>query len=182
MRRPIPLFLLLLVGCTSANAGTPALQETAGRQIRVSGVNVGRLDLEIGHRDRIVTRTFAARVDEVWTRLPAAFEALELEVNMGDRRARVLGVQNARLRSIAGSRPSEYLECGVGVAGANADRYQVFLTLLAQVQPGENGASTVSIQVDATARDIASSGNPVICGSNGRLEAELLDMIEQLGE
>ena len=66
---------------------------------------------------------------------------------------------------------SRYLNCGTEPSGvAHVDAWAVNLTVMSQVTPDGNGASTVSTQVAASASPVTTSGAPVTCTSTGELE------------
>lgn len=171
--RPLVLIFLAAAGCAS----DPALRDNeVSSTVRIQ-TGDGQV-METATSEGAAVREFpiTAQVAEAWNALPSAFESMGFEPTRGDRRGRILGFENVRLRRINGNRPSRYLDCGQGVTGPNADSYDVFLSLLAQVAPSAEGA-TLRVRTLASAQNSAHGGNAVRCGTNGRLEEDLADAL-----
>jgi hypothetical protein len=109
--------------------------------------------------------------------LPGVFEELGVPVTLVDRRARMLGTRDSRVRRIGEARPSRYLDCGSGLAGQYANIYDVYLTVVTQLLPAAEGGLEVRSQLEAAAKDAAHSNNPVRCTSKGVLEAEIVEKL-----
>lgn len=175
------VLLWVVAGCASsatseARFGNDRYRET----VRITGGDGQVMTTEVGRGGTTVRSIIPAPVNDVWAQLPAAYEAMALEINSADPRARILGFENLRTKSIDGSRPSRFLDCGQGVTGANADAYDINLSMLAQVLPTEDGRSEVHVMVEAVARNLAHGGAVIGCGSNGRLEERLFEVVQGL--
>jgi hypothetical protein len=110
--------------------------------------------------------------------MPAVFETLGIETPTFDPRSYVIGNPGSRVARIAGStRLSNYLDCGIGILGPNADRYEVTLQLIVQLASYPIGATIVRTTLDAYARPRDTSGEPVHCASQRTLERQINELI-----
>lgn len=126
-----------------------------------------------------------APAESVWTALRASLEELAVPIGFEDRAAGEIGHAQARLYRRMGKQPlSSYLRCGSGLTGPNADRYQVFFSIVTFVQPMEGGRIGVAPYLTAHAVDPAASrSDGVLCTTTGRLEGALARALrERLGE
>lgn len=164
--------LTLLAAC--ASSGPELRSNETSATVRISTGDGRTMQTEANEGSRIASFPIAASVADAWASLPAAYEALGFEVNSGDPRGRILGVENVRLRRIDGTRPSNYLECGQGPVGANADQYDVYFSMLAQVMRAAEG-STLNVRILANARNAAHGGVGVTCATKGTIEERLAE-------
>jgi hypothetical protein len=170
--RAISLLSVLLVslGCVTSSQEAGLGVDEQPRPVRILSPDGISYETAVGDSRNVRTFDLPAHPTSVWEHLPGVFESLELEITLGDRLSRTLGLENVRLRRIGGTRPSRYLNCGHGVGAPNADSYDVYLTLVAQVLPAAGGGSQVQLHLAAFARDPTVLGTPVTCSSTGRLE------------
>lgn len=181
----VPLIVTLTTAsCAGAGGEGPAAaaspQTTAISIVGDATRGAGSTVLVTSHRDlRGSNHRVRGMIDEVWRVLPSVYGELGIEVGTVDSGARTMG--NARLvmsRSLAGQRLSRYLSCGSGMSGQPiADEYRVEASLLTILHPEEDGSTRVETRLTATAMSRASSGAPLACGSTGRLEARIAEMI-----
>ncbi|MGD2046059.1 MAG: hypothetical protein PVJ80_07120 [Gemmatimonadota bacterium] len=121
----------------------------------------------------------AAPRSAVWAAMPGVFESLELETPTLESATYTIGDPGSRVSRIAGSRRlSQYLDCGAGIRGANADNYEVTLQLLVRLATGTEG-TVVRTTLDAYARPRDSAGEPIHCASEGTLERRVLTLISE---
>jgi hypothetical protein len=91
----------------------------------------------------------------------------------------VIGTERLRTSRVDGSRLSSFLDCGGGVAGPNADSYDVTLSLFVQLE-GEGSASTlVRTVVDASAQSRYNLSDQIQCASFGTLERRVVGLIDE---
>lgn len=139
-----------------------------------------------GGGDRFtITRSTAPNVnglpfapDRVWKALPAAFDSVAVPIATLDAPSKTIGNEGFKIRQRLGTVAlSRYFDCGTTQIGPNADSYDVFLTVLIQVQAAGAGSRLVT-SVEASARPITFSQAYSRCTSRGTLEARLLDAIK----
>ena len=84
-----------------------------------------------------------------------------------------------KLRRQLGSTPlSRYIDCGTTQIGENADSYEVFITVVAQLEEDERtGLTAMHTTFEAMARPIAFSREYSRCSSKGVLEKRLADAV-----
>lgn len=130
--------------------------------------------------DASTRRTIAnATPSEVFSVMRTVFQALDIEVEIYDARARAIGNTNFSPRRIDGRRMSYYLDCGTNLGRPNADRYRVSMYLMVNLESADTGTTEVVTVVDAFARPIDVAGGPVHCTSEGRLETRIEELIAE---
>jgi len=178
MRTRVAMAMLLAtMGCASAATPAPETGGTSMRTIEVSGM-AGKLNLSTSTATSSVA--IASSLDKVWRVLPAALDSLGVPVSRMDAVKHVIGNEGFKLRVTLGKTPlSRYMDCGQTQIGANADSYDVYLTVLAQAVDDGNGGTTLSTTFDAAARPIAFSQDYSRCSSKGLFESRLADAVKK---
>lgn len=175
--RLLPLPLLLLAGC-AAKSEIPSAQ-TDRAIVTVQTTAGGGLDqqMELTREANISTVALAAEVADAWTALPPVLAALDIPVTGVDSNARMVSSVQ-RVRRIGGKSPASYFRCP-GPYGNLASSGDVYLSLRAQILPGDGGSgSQLRSRVDATARS-STSGSQVQCSSNGSLQKLIEETLVQ---
>ena len=178
--RAIPvLTLALAAACSSRTASGPSPSGPMSQTLRVAGSRDG---ITIGGDGSLPTvHMLDAGVDIVWRALPSAFDSLGVPVTRIDAPQRVIGTDGftirQRLKNVALSR---YVDCGQTQIGPNADSYEVFITLLVHVRPGNNPATSSSLVTtfEASARPLAFSQAYSRCSTKATLERRLLEIVK----
>jgi hypothetical protein len=117
-------------------------------------------------------------LDSVWLALPRVYELLGIPDAGADSEQMTFGNPGYRARRVEGKRLSNYIDCGMGsTAIPKADDYQVTLSVLTRLTPGEDGGTMVVTTLEATGKPRAVSGNPLYCQSKGTLEKRLGDLV-----
>ncbi len=164
---------LLLTGCASSNA---LPERSATQTLQITGV-AGSLTLNPSSSASTVTLAFP--IEQVWRALPTVFDSLGLPVSTVDQAKHVIGVERLKIRQRLGKTSlSRYFDCGETQIGPNADSYDVFLTLLLQLQPSATNTTSLSTVIDATAKPVAFSQNPSACSTKGAIEQRMTALIQ----
>jgi hypothetical protein len=175
--------LSLLVALAATGCATPPRNPPA--ETNVSTLSVGYRDsdaqsaVDLRHQPGVGQATLLASLTEIWGVLPSVFEQLDIDVTHVDAAAGVMGNTGYRARRVAGERMSAWLDCGRGLMRANADEYEVRLSVMVQLLPAAEGATTVRTTVDAYARDRSLSAGSVHCLSWGHLERRIGELIQE---
>ena len=112
--------------------------------------------------------------------LPAAYDSIKVPLNTLDAKTHTIGNDGFKVRKELGATAlSKYIECGTTQIGPNADSYDVVLTVVTQLQPGDAGATKVVTTFESSARPIAFSQEYSKCSSKGVLEARLMDVLRK---
>jgi hypothetical protein len=166
-------------GCASGGVSGPTSGpgQSASARIRLGDGN--QVTTGISTENRVSRVALTVTPEIVFSRLGAVYDSIGVQVNAADRRSFTMAAEDVRLRRIAGGRPSRFLDCGRNPAGANADHYDVYLTVITQVTPDRASGSELGVQVVASARDASSGGAAVRCQSNGSLEALIAEKIQE---
>lgn len=176
MNRSTLLVAVLALGACASTSGEEAPTRHTRSVTRLEVPNQPTLHIETTRDESAIATRLAATPDEAWAALLEVYGELGIrpeQLSVLDTRQRQMGVRGVTLRRIAGQRLSRWMDCGQDMAGAKADLYEVQVTLLSEVRPGENGGSVVQSFLAATARDRGTSTNPVTCSTSGTLEQEI---------
>ena len=166
----------VLGACASGSGGTVRPAGPVEQTTRITS-DGGTAEMRTTRSDLTATFAIAAPPDRVFRALATVYEDLGLKVNVLDTQGRRIGAENARVRrQLGGQRMSRYLECGERMAGRVADTDDITLTLTTQVIP-DGEASTLRTLVDASAKPIGVSGNPITCATTGALEERLVEQV-----
>ena len=175
---------LVLVLWTSACATPP---RNPPPETNSSTLNVGFRDydnhtaVDLRHQPGVGVMTVPASATAVWAVLPGVFEQLQIDVSLVEADEGIMGNDGYRARRIEGQRLSRWLDCGRGPVQANADEYQVTLTVIVQLLVARGG-TTLRTTVDAYARERGVSSGPIHCLSWGNLERRIPQLVmERLG-
>lgn len=120
----------------------------------------------------------SVEAEAAWHAMEATFKELGVPTDQGapvsfaDRGAGELGVNNAKLYKRMGKAAlSEYLRCGEGSAGPNADMYVVYVTVVGFVRPTKDGEIALQTMITGDAVDLPNGRNELLpCTSSGQFE------------
>jgi hypothetical protein len=121
--------------------------------------------------------TLPFSTEQVWRTMPAVFEALGVPLTTIDPKKHAIGNEGFKIRQRLGTVPlSKYIECGTTQIGPNADSYEVYITLMTEVQQGPPGAATISTTFEAAARPLNFAQEYSRCSSKGVLEPKIVEI------
>ena len=174
------LAALALGGCAS---GAPRVGDDATPREQTTRLETGEgtSELRAVGSDPRASFALAAPPERVFGALSVAYQELGLTPTTLNTGARLIGVENAKVRrSLGGTRMSRYLSCGERMGVQVADSDEIFLTLQTQVAAAEGGAgSTLRTVVQGSARATGSGGSLINCATTGALEARIVDLVKK---
>ena len=93
-----------------------------------------------------------------------------------DSKAGIIGSEKfEKMRQLAGAVLSRSYSCGESATGPNADSYRLSIAIVAWVQPGKNGGTTLGLANAASGNDVGGVyRNPRECASTGRIEEKIV--------
>ncbi len=169
------LAAVAVCGCASSG-GSVGSTRPMTQDISTGGVG-GTDRLTVGSSAGPNTNTLEYAADRVWKVLPAVFDSIGVPVTHLDAASKSIGNDGFKTRQRLGkARMSLYFDCGTTQIGPNADSYDMFITLLIQVQPSGTGSRLVT-SLEASSRPITFSQAYSRCDSRGKLEARILEVI-----
>lgn len=181
IRMATAVIALAAVACASSGSDVTRPAPETVKPVHISGARGGIGSTKIHNETRIVARTVPAPMDSVWRALPRVYEILGIAQTVIDPGQQAVGNLEFRPRRIEGQRPSWYIDCGAGATAVpKADEYEVTMSALTRLTPGEGGGTVIATTVEATAKPRAVSGNPVYCQSRGTLEARVAQLVQAL--
>lgn len=152
MQRVLLFALALVIGCTSSAGVSSGRRDVS--TITIAGSEGGTLRLR--NDDTPSSSIIGLPLAKVWASLPAVFDSLGVPVTLIDPKQYLIGAAETKVRvRIGGVALSRYFECGTTQIGANADSYEILLTLLAHLKPALANTTTIEITVKAVARPVA---------------------------
>ena len=177
--RTLPTVLLaLLAGCASTQS---ALAPGATPPQTVVNAPGATGSITISRDNSIVSAELAAPPATVWPLVTQAFTDIGIPVDQVDQNARAASATNQRVRRLAGKGLGSFFNCA-GPFGNTANRDDVFLTLRAQVVPGQGDGSALRISASAISRSSTAANTVTDCSSNGELEKLITQKVgERLG-
>lgn len=168
--------VLALAACGSAGAALP--DPVPERRISITAAPGAMGGLQMYNEPGVGVSHVDVPMDSVLLGLPQVYEMLGIPDHGVNPEGTQYGNLGFRARRIEGKRLSNYIDCGMGpTAIPKADDYQVTLSVLTRLTPGEDGGTMVVTTVEATGKPRAVSGNPVYCQSKGTLEKRLADLV-----
>lgn len=161
----------------AACAATPVAAQ--GSSVRISVA---------GHGAPVLVDS-AASVYTIAASRPATFDAatralaqLGITLDRRDAVRGIVGMTNApRMRTLAGKRMSQWLNCGSNLMGSNADNWRVILTVYAFVDAVDSTSTRLRIAILGGARDVAGSSTETVrCASTGLFEEMAAERVRRL--
>jgi hypothetical protein len=170
--RPFVLFsVAALCGCAASTSTTSG---RATETVRVAGSGIG---MATAPNTGAIVATVPFASEQVWRTMPAVFESLGIPLTTLDPKKHLIGNEGFKLRQQLGTvRLSKYIECGTTQIGPNADSYEVYITIVTDVQPGESGGAKISTVFEASARPLNFAQEYSRCSSKGVLEPKIVEV------
>lgn len=164
------LGLVFVISCASTPVPTQRTETVYG----VPGAGA----LTINPDNAAATSRISAPVDAVWRILPAAFDSVGIPLSLIDPARRQVGSEGFKIRQKLGdARLSRYFECGTTQVGPNADSYELFITVLAQLEPEGTGQTKLTILATAAAKPMQFAQDYSRCSSKSALEKRMSDIV-----
>ena len=177
------LSALLLAGCAgaAASSGADIAPTTTVATTRVVTTQGGTVMASAMNVDFDVRLAVTGTADEAWAVLPGVYGELGIPLTVNDARSKTIGNTGWRTRRVIGRVPAQrYLECGSSGTLANAETYQLTLSIVSTVTPNPRGGAVVSTAITGTGKNpITSSSAEVRCASTGDLELRIREMVER---
>ena len=133
-----------------------------------------------------VTLDTIARAEEirapygaVYSTVRAVLADLDLRVTLDDTRRGVIGnLRWHRSGSVAGERPSAFLNCGAGPTGPNADNFRLTLAFAAFLDELGDDQTRLGVALIGEGENVTGTGGkPAACESLGVLETHILRLV-----
>ena len=124
--------------------------------------------------------TLPRTTGNVYRQLAATYDEMGIPITKVNAEARLIGAVETRLRGdLAGNPISKYLRCGTSITGSIADQYQVYLTVVTQLESLETGEDGVYTHLSAIAQQGGRSGNNIRCATRGVLERDIFEHLQR---
>lgn len=168
---------LIALAASLASALAPALAHAQVPKIRAAVP---------GYQTAVSLDSVATNVDILASRgalfaaTSGVFEELKIPIDTRDSLQGIVGISRTdKMRSFAGMRMSQILDCGAGMTGLNADNWRIYMTVYAFVE-GKEDKSKLHVAFVAGAKDVeGASKDAVSCGSTGAFESMFADRVKK---
>ena len=171
--------ICLLLASITACASNQQVSGSESQAVRVTAPGGGELRLRANDQVNLVI--VSDTLTRVWSVLPAAYDSLGLtpDPTLLDPKLRVIGTGSVKLRRKLGDAPlSRYIDCGNSTQiGPSADSYDIMLTVKTQLLPQPGGATGVSTIVEAAGKPMNFAQGYSSCGTTGKLEKAIGDVV-----
>jgi hypothetical protein len=168
--------LIVLCGCASSgNSGDTYAPKPP--VIYAGDQSTARLE---GEKPRAASATIAAAPAAVWTAAKQVYAGLEIPIGIENPAAHLIGNQNFyKSRQMGGEPMTHFVDCGLGMTGAKAASYRIYMSLVTTVSGDDKGGTLVQTTFTALGQDVTEgSTDRIPCGSTGHLEQLVLDRIK----
>jgi hypothetical protein len=167
-------------GCAGSNP-TPGAAPVQQHVVVTGGGSAGGGSLNVVPASGLSAHQFAFPIDAVWKILPAVFDSVSVPVGLLDPASHTIGNRGFKLRGKLGKVPlGRYIDCGTTQIGPNAESYDITLTLTAALSPQAGGGTSMTINMEASAKPLAFAQEPFRCSTKGGLEKRVVDLTNAL--
>ena len=183
MRGLVLVGVVCVVGGCASSGATPRISRGGEHIVGVQTGAGGISTVEVQTDDQTRTATLIMDYSVAWDRLPELLTEIGLSVGTIDEAQGRVAHRGERLRRIDGKRLSTYLDCGIGsTAQPYANVYDVVMGYEVVLRRGQDGSvSSAQMTIEASARPMATSGNPLRCTSEGTLERLVFQRLQAAG-
>ena len=190
MRTMILLCCGVLEACASAG-NTPSVQQpavistptqvvTSASGAMGTGASTAVSSFNITNNDAAIPTTIEAPIDQVWPVMKSVFDSLGIPVTTLNAAQHVIGNSSFRARRRLGKTPMiQLIDCGNFQGGPSAETYDINFNITTQLVPLDARSTTLATLVQALGNPPSFSGNPVKCGSSGKLESNIVDEVRR---
>jgi hypothetical protein len=114
-----------------------------------------------------------------WAAMETTLKELDVPAGFSDRSAGEMGAVKAKhYKRMGKASLSEYLRCGEGTAGPNADMYVVYVSVVGFVRTMPDGETGLQTMIAGQAVDLPNGRNEVIeCTSSGQFESKAAKLL-----
>ena len=165
--------VLVIAGCASNSTREAPAQQS----VHISTTAGTRAITVVSSSGPNVHTTYGS-IDRVWKALPMVYDSLSIPLTIMDAPTRVIGNEGFKVRRRLGKTPlSKYLECGRSQMDANADEYEITMSVITRLAVVDSQQTKVTTTVEASAKGLQFAGQASSCTSRGALEAQLQQLL-----
>lgn len=179
MRWILILPALLTLGCAPRNTPGTGGPPDAAPSIHATSTGI---EVRLSNPEHGLSAPLPAAPPIVFDALISVMQDWEIEPDVLDSRQRRYGANRITRSRIAGESSADLLRCANMGAGPSAvGRLRIRLSVLSQVDPGEDGGSVLTTRVEGTATPVdGTSTSMVNCISTGKLEERIANAVRMV--
>ena len=168
--------LALVAGASVAACAPPSANptpESSTEVIRVpAGAGMGTATQMTSAAPNVVT--VAKPLNNVWLAMAGVYDSLQIPLTTLDPTTHSIGNGDLQLRRRLGNTAiREYLNCGTTQGVANADSYDIRMSVMSKLAAAPGGGTVITTTVQGMGRPISTSGDYLRCSTTGSLEIRL---------
>jgi hypothetical protein len=171
----IPSVAMLAIVCACAPSSSVSTTPTQRTETIYTG---GSGKLTVNPDNGAATRVIEAPLEKVWQLLPSAYDSVAVPLTLIDPKRHVIGNEGFKLRQTLGKkRLSTFFECGTTQVGPNADSYEVYLTVLTNLEADGPTRTKLTTSITAAAKPMQFAQDYSRCSSKSALETRIADIM-----
>jgi hypothetical protein len=168
-RIPSMALLCAMAGCASSGTATPSS--------RPETVYAGGATLKINPDNGGAVKVIDLPMEKLWRVLPSVYDSVGVPLSIVDPRKHLIGNEGYKIRATLNKkRLSNYFECGSTQGGANADSYEIHLTVLTNLESEGPTRTKMTTTVTALAKPMQFAQDYSRCSSKAALETAIFDI------
>jgi hypothetical protein len=169
----IAIFCLATVAVASACASTATTADPSAPHTQRVSIDGMAGSLRISAVTDASSLVLNASADNAYRVLPLVYDSLSIPKTWLDPKTFLISSQGFKIRTRLGKTSlSRFIDCGSTQIGANADSYDVYMTVTSKLA-GSGETSTLSTTVEAAARPLSFNQDYTRCSSRGELERRI---------
>ena len=170
-----PIRALALLAAAGACASSSS---TAGPPSRTQTVYAGNTMLTINPDNGAATRVIEAPLEKLWRILPTAYDSVAIPLSLIDPKKHQIGNEGFKVRQTLGKkRLSTFFECGSTQGGPNADSYEIYLTVLTNLEADGPSRTKVTTTINAAAKPMQFAQDYSRCSSKSVIETRISEIL-----
>jgi hypothetical protein len=170
-----PIRALALLAAAGACASSSS---SAGAPSRTQTVYAGNTMLTINPDNGAATRVIEAPLEKLWRVLPTAYDSVAIPLSIIDPKKHQIGNEGFKVRQALGrKRLSTFFECGSTQGGANADSYELYLTVLTNLEADGPSRTKVTTTITAAAKPMQFAQDYSRCSSKSVIETRITEIL-----
>jgi len=185
MNRPVVrvarcFFISSVAAIAACSTAVSPTQRTESTYVPGGGAGGGAALLAVNADNGSIGAVIGAPLQAVWRVLPTAFDSVGAPLTLIDPKKHVMANEGFKIRQKMGTeRLSTYFECGTTQVGPNADSYELYVTIYANLEPlkSDTARTRMTVTVTASAKPLQFAQDYSRCTSKTALERKMLDVV-----
>jgi hypothetical protein len=166
--------------CMACSAAVSPTQRTESTYVPGGGAGGGAALLSVNADNGSIGAVIGAPLQAIWRILPTAFDSAGVPLTLIDPKKHLMANEGFKVRQKLGTeRLSTYFECGTTQVGPNADSYELYVTVYANLErlKSDTTRTSMTVAITAAAKPLQFAQDYSRCTSKTSLERKMLDVV-----